>query len=1246
MLEKYKPLSLTYRLANAQPVLRTRNASDSPTELPESITLIYMGAKDDKRPELSPEHYQLYIGCHAIPSGKWHYDAQSKYLVFDTSRFSGRLRQSCLSDGCRGILSAGGETYTTEYLSPELTYELELAKGGAYVDTSCCLVKAYGEESSEWKKAWAEEGEEPSNREKLLFTYGLESFSILGETVYEIAVKFKVPGCLWTPRKQDYTCIMDEDFSIRFNMGKYARTGSGSPLFPYQLVGQLNAFGDTLTGAILTGRNDEHGIPYGIRGTYVDDSTVCGTYQLEGGGTFCVTGGRLYIDGHIVENSQANGRILSWDFSENGRREVFSRILPEKGILEFSADGSRITGGGLLCNGTLLRNGKPEGTRLSADDAVSADRADALPDGKERPTYYDLLAMTPYRFDSEGRMHEVIQERTMEDFQKLLEYYIPDDLYQKFIASEKQLPDKLRDIAKMRTDDGKDAAEAYEPFCIAYLTCILSQVKDDKAAKTLNAIRASLYIKEKMPKSEIFMKQSPAIYRMEWLAEFPKMQDYIDDQKKNADYYKPFIEADRSAWIKETESQLNDGTSYNAEILEERVKHIGKLADKAISEGKYWAYFLMRYAMSDTFLREMQQLCITPEKESANDLIHTLQQIMTLITLLDDSRQDSLFVQEYARTISSFQLASVMPMFLDFSELEEKEEVCNALKDILKKFTEIYAGSTDKDIKDCVERINGLTDEDYERLFRHVFEAFSPSGKNNRLRDYGFIEWETLVVDAAAAIFALSVFISGKGKWDDLGEVDKAMLGTHIAHLIGVELLAKGIRRGVLIHMLSSTEGFWKRFGNFFWFSKALKETAVDLAKASLPLSFKKWFLTGVDMTGQSMREAAQSCKYGWFFSEKSMKFFGKSFSDFMLRVGIVFALADIAFSLYYLITEEDTLSYISNGLFLAASVLDIASLSIGISGMAGGWLIASTVIGAVGVAMSVIGFIVWGIKVFTKKEETPVAAFAREVAKEYGFYMPEGYAVDCLEYVPSSDGTPSRDCVAIYTGECGCSLKVNSDGSILTDRFDGKMGKAFKIDAAGDYARILLLSKNGKEFPTPLYLTRIGDEIKAMPFSGNEESGQEWKCTAISGCTYNEDGMLIKANFTLSHKEKKNGKDVEYFLNLSPDKKSIGYGKAKTEWTLEMKSSSAEGLKMDDVKLATSDRNKTFTPSADNWGCSPKVFSISPSLPNFMEVDENTGRIYQKEGVAPVIMKSRHTLFLKDGLENLVSTEFMLSIV
>lgn len=1245
LLDKCKPLSLTYRLAKAQSLLGAEKAQISPAELPQSFTLIYMGAKEDSRPEISPEHYQLYIDCHAVPSNKWYYDVQSKCIVFNTVRYGGHLRLPSLSAGCRGIVSVAKETYTAEYQSPGLAYELELAEGAAYVDTSGTVpvVRAYGEDTAEWKKAWqeyenTEQGKNPI-RDRLYFMYSLEGTSLLAETIYEMSVRFKIPnGCQWSPRRNEYTCLMEEDFSINFMMGKYAKTGRGSSLFPYQLVGQLNAFGDTLTGAILTGENTENGIPYGIRGTYVDDSTVCGTYRLADGGTFCVTGGRLYIGGYMVENSQSKGKTLAWDFSEDNRREELSHVLPEKGVLEFSPDGSRIVRGSSPCDRVLLRNNKSEGIRLSADEAATSDEANILRNNEERLTSSGLLAMTPYRFDSKGQMHDVIQEQTMKDFQNLLEYYIPDELYKQFIGPVKELPDKLRNIAEMKTDDGKDAASTYESFAIAYLTCILSQVKDDEAAKTLNAKRANLHIKEEMPKNKMFLKQSPAIYRMEWLSEFPKMQDYIEDQKKNADYYASFINADREAWKKETEDELEDGTSYNTEIIEERKEHIDKLADTAISEGKYWAYFLMRYAMSDTFLREMQQLCIAPGKESANDLVHTTQQIMTLITLLDDSRQDSIFVQEYSRTIISFQMASVMPMFIDFSEMDEWGEFCNVLTDILKKFTEIYAGSSNEDIRDCVNRINSLTAEDYERLFRHVSQIFGQS-ECRKLQDYGFIEWETFVVDTAAAAFALSIFLSGKGEWSDLGEVDKAMLGTHIAHLIGIELLAGGIRRGALIHMLAPTEGFWSRFGSFIWFSKATREMAANAA-GSLSLSFKRWFLVGVDMTGQGMAEAAKSLKYGWFFSKKSMKIFGRSFKSFMLRVGCLFAIADIAFSIYYLITDEGQFLQASNGLFLASSVLDIVSMGMGIAEVTGCLAIGATVIGVLGVVLAVIGFIVWAVYIFGQKEDTPVKIFACNEAKKHGFYMPEGYAVDCFEVIPSSQGQPSKDCTAIYAGEDRYSLKVHCNGDISTDKFNGKMEMAFKIDATGDSAHILLLLKNNEGIVTPRYLTRIGKEVKAMPFSDSKESGQEWKCNATSVSIHDKEGMLLKANFTLSDCTE------QQFLTLTEDKKGIRCGERKTEWTLEMKPSLAEELNMEDVRLRLSDRNKVFTPLADSWGCLPRLFSVHPSLPDFMGLDKESGRIYQKEGVAPKAMESRYTLSLKDGLDNSVSDDFVLNII
>jgi len=56
-----------------------------------------------------------------------------------------------------------------------------------------------------------------------------------------------------------------------------------------------------------------------VIGRYVDERTICGTYQMNSGGaTFSVLGGKLHIQNREIPGSHVEGTVLRWDFTNDG----------------------------------------------------------------------------------------------------------------------------------------------------------------------------------------------------------------------------------------------------------------------------------------------------------------------------------------------------------------------------------------------------------------------------------------------------------------------------------------------------------------------------------------------------------------------------------------------------------------------------------------------------------------------------------------------------------------------------------------------------------------------------------------------------------------------------------------------------------------------------------------------------------------------------------------------------------------
>ena len=68
------------------------------------------------------------------------------------------------------------------------------------------------------------------------------------------------------------------------------------------------------------------------------------------------------------------------------------------------------------------------------------------------------------------------------------------------------------------------------------------------------------------------------------------------------------------------------------------------------------------------------------------------------------------------------------------------------------------------------------------------------------------------------------------------------------------------------------------------------------------------------------------------------------------------------------------------------------------------------------------------------------------------------------------------------------------------------------------------------------------------------------------------------------------------------------------------------QGMKPDrltfhDIKLYTVDKDRVFYPNLGQVGSlSNQSWSVTPTLPNFLELDKTTGKISQKKGQAPSV--------------------------
>lgn len=1244
LMKAINPISVTYQICYAEPVLKTENAVKEAGNLPKNLTIIYPGmdeAGEGTDMDSLWENCQLYIGNTPAASDQWDYHADKRILQFTMPEVSGHFELIRNAHENHGLIVCNGHAFAATIILAPLTYELDIAEGAAYiVNQGNQPTLVYDESSSMWKDAWAKKKLEKALR----LTYQLESTPVVGQQVMTLTMQFTSPDeDIWEPDVSSYSAWIDGDFNICFQLNLNETTDPGYDFYPYQLVGKLDPFGQILTGAILTGERSARGTAYGVVGRYVDENTVCGTYQMHTDGTtFSVLGGKLHIQNREIPDSHVEGTMLRWDFTSHERREEFEQVLPAAGVLHFTEDAAAIIES--ITPGRLLRNAQAViGQRISADEALAASphvQSDCLRATQDsHPSYTDLLAMTPYKTNSQGQLTDEIQDKAMNSFMTLLQHYIPEDLYKQFINTNiDDLPSDLKGIFEMKGDDERSPQQVYTPYTAAYLTSLLSTAKEDEFAGKLNRVRADKYLQNKLRDNVIFQKQAPLIYKQEFMKAYPKLQEFLDDQRNYKTDYAELIAEDCAKW-KEDATKSFGLSEDDIKALNEYKKHIDAIADEAMKEGRYWSYFLLRYSMTPTFLSALQNASLSGIS-SASLITQKVQQITALLTVLDD-KQNSVFVQEFVKSVQIFQISNVLPVLFDLSGDHSLEDYSYATEKILREFAEKYADSADETLKNYAQYIHSLSAKDFGKLYNcmvyaynsldgiFVYNKFVSNFDKWYKRLFGKIpEAAAYCCIIGAFTTGISMFVSGQISWKDLSTVQQLKLigtGAGLFAMIAVKIT----QRAMLVNMLKPTTGLMKRVGIFFWFSKENKILALTDSYL-INSSFKQWFIGEAGLGKASLETAAEAarilgCREGE--SESLLvKIFGRNLDTSIVRgAGIIFAIAGIVMSSIDLSKGGSDMTKATNALFLASSCLDLIAIGVSIAGIES----VSSVFGVIGIAVAVAGFILMMVEM-SKKRPTPIETFAKDYASKIGFYMPYGFDIDSFEIIPPSGDVPSLTGINLYTGISEKSVIFHSDNTVSIGKFDGEASSCLglDVDEAGN-TRFYTFLENENQKKIPLYLTHGKDgTIKALPFvSDISDKSQIWKCEVEGSSTRDKYGHLVSAAFKIGIGEGR-------YLCMDASGTGLTLSESPTTWTVEMKSAKAAGLSMADIALHTYDRDRQFCPRLLVEGSNPKVYSVQPQLPDFMQFNTANGTISQKKGVAPgVTPKQSYTLSLKDAL-------------
>jgi hypothetical protein len=1263
----------TFVLKEAEAIGAGESAAEALRKVPRTMTLV---TPDSAKP--LRDH--LFIGPHPVFSRDLQWKSAFEELDFVTSdgtnALRGHLRLTHSRLRAHGVLDIGGESISVEYHVKPQTYRMKVAKNAAYMGPQDVI--KWDTQSDRWKNA------EWSNANVLEFTFGVNGEEVIGEEkVYTFVASFRdIPtGRQWEPLPFSYSGMMtrspDNELIFSLLTGVNAPTGPGTTLFPYRLQVHLSEFGYDFAGGFAVGQSANATV-YGCIGEWAG-AHIGGLYRLDGAGPVrlvSVHGRTLYAGTSPAAHTEIDGNRLTWSgLPEAAAAEAG---LPTAGFLDFSADGGRIAGSSTGVTGTRVHADEVEPAAESELAAVFGHaRKVAAEPGHQLS---DLLRLSQFAIDPEGGgYYDEVQKDSMNEFYKILQNYMDPDLRNTFFSpNPPPLDAELLAIAQTEGNKGTKPLPWYASLSVPYTATAVGKFSSDPEAATLNTARSEAWLSSTTAASDVMAVQGPLLYQRAYLTRHSVLDWFLQDQKANAAKYAPLIDAKAGEWILKAREQ-NVGTQ---EQLAELEKQIGDLRDAAKKNKQYWAFAIYTYTLTPAYLNLMRLVMISGHDVDGSEFSQRVQRTVALLSVLDTT---SLFAQKYASVLQMFQFAQLLPQMVDMGV--ELPEFSFAVEQIIAEFIKTYIVSPDPAMREAAQALRDHASR--ERIGHMLSIMHTAAAVSYGMMNWGFIAatFESscakffggtvprvgIRLVGIAAVSAVMVFFAiGSADWNSLTAPQKAFLvigATNVFALNALPIVKWGVSLGevftqnrAFFSSLTVTEVFG---------SKVLTE-----AQKTATNGFRGWLLQEAgpkipaDRIGlrqwwaarqAAAAQAAPLVPKGPRTLVRSI--FGKNISRFMAtRVAGAFAIVGIVLSAIELANSGEPMEKAVNALFLIAAALELAAV-IGAwaftgSALAIGGMLVSTVfavVAAVGFVALLTGAILL-IIFMTRPQQSPVEKFAKEQAAAANLYMQYKAAIDSFQlYRPL--GQSQLAGIALYPdGDDKRALTIGSDGKVKQGAFDSSGHTAFYIDV--DYlgrAKIgaPIVDPHGKPVLQTLG-TDDGGTIVSKDFAGDnlpDEPRLLWYADIQGKGTYEESAKdvehLKSAPFKLRSVYWDDQKAPKY---LATDGTSgwrlTARAEEATVVTLTMVATKPAELKMNDVSWRTVAHDEQSGPALQVPGSLPRTWSISPALPEGVDLHPEDGTIMMREGVdVPPAPRKTYQLTVSNELGS-VSTSFDLEIV
>ncbi|XP_066304875.1 uncharacterized protein [Branchiostoma lanceolatum] len=1212
------------------------------------------GDKDPKRPpdtitikKGADGKEELHVGQHVVHN--WHWDKNpTNTLTFKKGDLGGHIAfpHEESVQGFGTIRSALTSFSVKTTLKP-VTYECAFSSDtGAYVrEEGTALNLVWDASDDKWKNATWENN-------VLSFSYGIEEQFFIGQKTYKVIVSFEdlQTNVTYEPAEGDFSYILNPSFQAVFQHENSTvpipddPRSDGKHVFPYLLEFTFNAVASSFDGAVLTKALDAAtGEVYAIQATV--QNTVTGTFLMAApnkeSSLVEVSHGRLMVGNEVVPSSKQVGDKITWDSLPTHLADATD--LPAAGTLHVSANTSEVKLSDTGATGSALRAIQPTSfMAMTTSVALNGE---------------DLLNMSQFKQDGNGNYYDYIQQESMQDFYTIIQYYMDSDLREKYMgmnnppsldATVKQIADTNGSPTADQKANGDDgvASTWYKTLSVAYLTQALPSIfpSDDYAGK-LNTIRAKQWLKTQTSTASVYTKQSSDLYKNRWIENIPTTGQFIVDQLQNKTTYAAYIDQDKSTWEAEIKDTVEDSENQSAMLtIIEMLTTLGK-------EGKYWAYWLFRDLTQPSALQMMQMLSMGGAASlDGSAFSRRIQQNCAMLGILDSSAE---FQQQYVKVIQIFQLTNILPQLLDFSG--DMTHYTYAVMEILQAFEDKYIDSTDTQMQDAAKEIQAnMTQHTIEDLLSVLQVSASEMAADYNLLKvlkeadsmYKKLPLQLLgkLVAGAALSAGIMMFYYGVLDWSELSTSDKVQVVSDGAVLF-TEVAGGMLKRGAAIYELWGTESMgFKNVGKIL-LSGDCQESITRASNG-----FSKWLLQRKGQVEVGV-DAAAAAEEAIVAGEEDMtlmqNLFGQNLEEFMAtRFGAAVAILGLVFGAISLSRSQTKLEEVGNALGVTASALQLCATM-------GAWLLPETVLGveaaticsclgALAIVAAIVGVIIL-VVAMQKHHDTPIESFAKNQASDAGLYMEHGADIDSFQrYQPT--GQLEKEGISLLMGGSATQyMQFNLDGTLgLSGATYGPDTVFYLITDAYGRAKFIANLPNADNTAIESKVLTMDETAKLSGSSlltGSSADQQLWVAECQGSVNRDSDDHLQSASFKFYSYYWYKNHSKKYYLGGSNNVPSA-LESNQEDWTVSMTSTKPVGLSMDDIVLYTYQKDLPFQPTLLNPGSDPKTWSITPDLPDFMELDTSSGAVSQKSGVVPTVTASTaYTLKVENSLGNSTTT-------